>query len=169
MTSARIGATTPPTTAAAITAAAIFFPYGIAKPFPANILPSNDRPAKTRNRCLSLDEGTARRAGQPRSTNSLRNPPTRSNTPPGARGLSLAGFRISSFVNPDVTSPVRARAVHQDGGTLLSFVPRFGAGGWRLEAGAGFACVVCGFGADAFACPSPKPPAADNDSFTPLG
>jgi len=42
------------------------------------------------------------------------NPPTRSNRPPSARGSSLGGFRISSFVNPGVTVPAVARAVHQD-------------------------------------------------------
>ena len=36
-------------------------------------------------------------------------------TPSGARGSSGACFRISAFVNPGVTSPVVARAVHQAG------------------------------------------------------
>ena len=39
---------------------------------------------------------------------------TRLNTPPSARGSSLAGRRISSFVKPAVTSPAVARAVHHD-------------------------------------------------------
>ena len=46
-------------------------------------------------------------------------PPTRSNTPPGARGSSLAGFRISALVKPGLTSPARARAVHQLGAAAL--------------------------------------------------
>src|SRR6476661_5902811 len=57
----------------------------------------------------------------PRS--SLSSCPTRSNAPPGARGSSFAGFKISAFVNPGVTSPVRARAVHQLGGAGWLFVP----------------------------------------------
>ena len=49
------------------------------------------------------------------SINSLNNPPTRSKMPPCTRGSSLFGRRISSFVNPGLTSPVRARAVHHEG------------------------------------------------------
>src|SRR5581483_11227345 len=56
---------------------------------------------------------------------SLSRPPTRSNTPPGARGLSLAGFVISCLVNPGLISVSRARAVHQLGGAAGGRDPRF--------------------------------------------
>src|SRR5688500_20070366 len=36
-------------------------------------------------------------------------------TPSGALGSSGAGFRISAFVKPGVTSPAVARTVHHDG------------------------------------------------------
>src|SRR6476469_1727602 len=44
-------------------------------------------------------------------------------TPSGARGSSGACLRISAFVNPGVTSPAVARAVHQDGFRCI-FAPR---------------------------------------------
>ena len=52
---------------------------------------------------------------------SLNRPPTLSNNPPSARGSSFVGCRIAFFVNPAVTSPVRARAVHQLGATAGFF------------------------------------------------
>src|SRR5581483_2187653 len=51
----------------------------------------------------------------PHPIRSLSSPPTRSNTPPGARGSSFGDRRISSFEKPGVTSPVLARAVHHEG------------------------------------------------------
>ena len=45
-------------------------------------------------------------------------------TPASPRGSSFSGFRISSFVNPAVTSPACARAAHHDPLATGSF-PRF--------------------------------------------
>src|SRR6476660_10582707 len=67
-----------------------------------------------------------------RSRSSLNKPPTRSKTPPGARGSSGRARVISALLKPGFTSPSFARAVHQLAAVALDRAPPLrglGAGG----------------------------------------